>query len=112
VDAASETQGPARAEGPSAIASVVSVDALLALQGAPGDSEGRRVAVEQGTRLLDLLEAIRLDLLSGDLGPGPLKDLLTAVERDRPAFQDPALSEILDEIDLRARVELAKHRML
>jgi hypothetical protein len=39
---------------------------------------------------------------------GTLNRLVKLVEVNREEFTDPGLSSILDEIDLRARVELAK----
>jgi len=37
-----------------------------------------------------------------------LQDLATAAREQREELDDPRLSEILDDIELRARVELAK----
>ena len=112
VDANTESAAPARAEGTGALASVVSVGALLALQSEPVGPEARRAAISHGSRLLDLLEEIRMELLMGELGAGTLQNLLKAVDQERPQADDPALSALLDEIDVRARVELAKHRMI
>lgn len=58
--------------------------------------------------LLDKLDDIRLDLLSGTLTKTKLLKLAEVVNSRRTEVSDPKLSAILDEIDLRAQVELAK----
>lgn len=92
--------------------SLVSVDALLALQAEDDPAERRRRAIVHGEDLLDRLDAVKLDLLAGTLSAEALRRLSLAVERSLEAVEDPRLAAILGEIDLRARVELAKHRHL
>jgi hypothetical protein len=58
--------------------------------------------------MLDRLEDIRHGLLMGAIPRDRLQELAAAVRRQREAIDDPRLVEILDEIELRARVELAK----
>lgn len=58
--------------------------------------------------LLEKLDDLRLDLLSGSLSQTKLQRLSDLVNSRRSEVSDPKLSEILDEIDLRAQVELAK----
>lgn len=58
--------------------------------------------------LLDKLDEIRLDLLTGNLSENTLQRLSNMVTARRAEVDDPKLNEILDEIDLRAQVELAK----
>lgn len=89
-------------------ASVAGVDALLALQGVPGPDSERAKAARRGRDILDLLDEIRIGILEGAVSPSTLNRLVKLVEVNREEFTDPGLSSILDEIDLRARVELAK----
>ncbi|GAK44739.1 flagellar assembly regulator FliX [Tepidicaulis marinus] len=100
---------PARAAAGSG--PLAALDALLAVQGADtvGDFKGgKRRAVARGEEILDILDEIKLGLLSGQV-PGPkLTRLLSIVERQRDQVADPQLCEVLDHIELRARVELAK----
>ncbi|MGK2739286.1 flagellar assembly protein FliX [Tepidicaulis sp. LMO-SS28] len=90
---------------------LAAVDALLAVQeaDAAGDFRGsKRRAVNRAEDILDLLDAIKLGILTGEV-PGPkLSALLRAVESHRDMVADPELAEILDHVELRARVELAK----
>lgn len=58
--------------------------------------------------LLDQLDALRLDLLEGTIPKAKLVHLSKMVNSRRPDISDPKLKGILDEIDLRAQVELAK----
>lgn len=83
-------------------------DAMLALQEVGDFAERRRRAREQGHSMLDRLEAIRLGLLEGWIGGESLHSLRRLVSERRGDLGDPRLGEILDEIEVRAAVELAK----
>jgi hypothetical protein len=74
-----------------------------------GDGAGRRRAIARGEELLDQLEDIRHELLAGTLSKGRLIDLRRIIENKRDQVDDPQLTDILDWIDLRAAVELAKY---
>jgi hypothetical protein len=97
--------------GLGAAASLGAVDALLALQEASfvGDAFGSpKRAIARGEQMLDMLDDIKLALLSGQVPQAKLTRLLTAVEGQKARVTDPELANILDHIELRARVELAK----
>jgi hypothetical protein len=105
-----ETGGADAPAPPSRAASVGALDALLALQGADSalSEEAAKKAKKRATDLLDLLDKIRAGLLSGELPQGTLQQLAQTIASQREKAVDPRLVEILDEIDLRAQVELAK----
>ncbi len=84
------------------------VDALLALQEVSDDPSGRAQAQLRGEALLDRLGALRLAILAGRLRPVDLERLTKLVAEQRAAVDDPRLAGVLDEIELRAAVELAK----
>lgn len=84
------------------------IDALLALQGVEDPLTGRKRAVRRGFDILDILEQLKLDLLAGRVSPERLTRLLVVVERQQDATGDEKLDALLAEIELRARVELAK----
>lgn len=97
--------------GLGAASSLGAVDALLALQGAgaAGDAlTSPRRAIARGEQLLDMLDDIKVALLAGQVPQSKLSRLLRAVEGQRGHVLDPELENILDHIELRARVELAK----
>ena len=59
--------------------------------------------------ILDRLEDLRIELLTGSLSKEKLVQLARVVAARRAQVSDPRLAKILDEIDLRAQVELAKY---
>ncbi|MBX9614134.1 MAG: flagellar assembly protein FliX [Caulobacteraceae bacterium] len=100
---------PASAPSASASASAVSdLSALMALQGVDSPTERRRRAVRRGGGLLDRLDELKIALLSGETGEGALDRLARNLREERQDDSDPALNGLLDQIDLRAAVELAK----
>lgn len=82
---------------------------VLAAFEAVDEQERRHRAKRRGTRVLDLLDDLRLGLLSGGIPRHVVADLSRALSETRDAVDDPGLLSVLDEIDLRAQVELAKH---
>jgi hypothetical protein len=100
--------GEPAVSGPTASRPMLPVDGLFQLQEMPDALAQRRRAVQRGSTLLDRLDDLRLALLSGGLSPGQIAELQRAVASERGIVDDPRLVAVLDEIDLRARVELAK----
>ena len=72
------------------------------------DEQPERRARRHGEDLLSRLDEIRHGLLLGSIPESRLQQLAQMVGRQREAIIDPRLVEILDEIDLRVKVELAK----
>lgn len=98
-----------RSGAPVAAAPALSpVGALLALQEVDEPFNERRGAMRRGHFLLDRLDDIRHALLVGTLPREHLRILAEAAREQRPEVEDPRLGQILDEIELRAAVELAK----
>jgi hypothetical protein len=91
-------------------AAVANVDALLAAQSVPGSVEDdvRRRLVRRGEDILDRLEELRHALLMGIVPKDRLIQLAQMVRARRDTVGDPRLATLLDEIELRAEVELAK----
>lgn len=92
----------------SAPVSLTAVDSLLALQEVGDGTQGKKKAVKRATDILDMLEDIRVGLIMGSVPLTKLNNLIQMVESRRDGFTDPALAELIDEIELRARVEIAK----
>ncbi|HEY1541628.1 MAG TPA: flagellar assembly protein FliX [Xanthobacteraceae bacterium] len=90
------------------VRTVAGIDALLALQGVEAVDERRRRAVKRGHTALDLLDEMKLALLSGRLEPSMLARLKTAAADLKETSGDPRVDQVLAEIDLRVEVELAK----
>ncbi|WP_297109609.1 flagellar assembly protein FliX [uncultured Devosia sp.] len=102
-----EEQGPQRAGTAAPVAPTAGLDAILALQAAGDFSESRRKAVKRGRRLLDLLEGMKADLLVGQVAPERLDGMVEQLRGLRERVE-PELDAVLDEIELRVLVELAK----
>jgi hypothetical protein len=92
-------------------AGVVGVQALIALQDVETATERRRRSVRRAGRLLDELDRIKVALLGDELSGAQLDALSRAVREQRAATDDPKLEGVLDEIETRAAVELAKLEM-
>jgi hypothetical protein len=105
---AAETARTARA---AAAGAVGSVDALLALQEAEGPMERRRRAVRRAGRVLDVLDEVKLAMLGGQSSGPALERLARAVREARDGTGDEKLEGVLDEVETRAAVELAKAEM-
>ncbi len=84
------------------------VDALLALQEVADDPGGRDRGRRHGEALLEQLDDLHLGLLSGRMSRDALERLSAMVTAKRGQVDDPRLAGILDEIEVRAVVELAK----
>jgi hypothetical protein len=101
--------GPNQIARTAGMAGVSSVDALLALQDVGGPlQERRRRAVNRAGRILDVLDRVKIAMIDGDLNQGDLERLKQAVREERAATDEPGLEGVLNEIETRAAVELAK----
>jgi hypothetical protein len=107
-DAASAGAPAAPVAGASAVSSV---DALLALQEYPASLEKRRRAVKRATRLLDHLDEVKIAILDSVPTDGALERLSQAVREARIGTDDEKLDGVLNEIETRAAVELAKREV-
>jgi hypothetical protein len=107
------TGAPAGAQETAATRQIARVDALLAVQAAedPTARATRGRMVRRSDRILDELESMRLAMLSGSLTVGHMVGIADVVAAHRERIDDPEMVAIMDEIDLRAQVELAKLRV-
>ncbi len=105
--AAGEAEGVHGVEGPS---SVGAVDSILAVQEVPTSTDGRSkgLMLQHGEDILGRLDELRLAILSGVLSKDKLAQLAQALRQKRKLSDDPKLNEIIEEIELRAEVEVAK----
>lgn len=90
--------------------SVNSLSVVLAVQETPDATKGRAKARarDRGLKMLDYLDDIRIGLLMGLVPKEKLEQLAQMVRARREQLDDPQLTAILDDIELRAAVELAK----
>ncbi len=107
VEAMDGVEEPALVEAPSAAGMI---EGLFAVQAAGDalDRGTRRRVVQRGEEILDRLEDIRHGLLLGTVPKDKLVSLAQMMRARRETCSDPRLAGLLDEIELRAEVELAK----
>lgn len=105
VDSAGAASGVARTAGASGVGGI---EALLALQDVGGPLERRKRAVNRAGRILDVLDEVKIALIDGGLSPASLDRLVRAVREERQNTEDGRLEGVLDEIETRAAVEIAK----
>lgn len=84
------------------------MDALLALQGVEDFTARKKRAVAKGRRVLDALDGLKASLLDGSTDGVTLRRLEVAAEELAEQTGDGGLDAVLNEISLRATVELAK----
>jgi hypothetical protein len=101
------SQETARVPGNVPTQAATGIDAILALQAAEGPLSKRKKAVRRGASLLDSLDEIKTDLLIGRIDAGRL-DRMAAILAEARERSLPGLDALLDDIELRVRVELAK----
>jgi len=104
--------GETRAAVVSAPGPISALDSILVLQGLDSSTDGRSRGIAHGEQLLDMLDQVRDGLLAGGVPRTTLNRLANAVTRRHEQFNDPKLQGVLDEIELRAHVELAKLEMM
>jgi hypothetical protein len=109
--AVSETQD-AHAQIVAGPGPIAALDSILALQDMGDASDGRSKGLAHGEQLLDILDSVRDGLLAGGIPRATLNRLAAAITRRQDHFSDPKLQDVLDEIELRAHVELAKLEVL
>jgi hypothetical protein len=91
---------------------IAALDSILALQDMGDATDGRSKGLAHGEQLLDILDSVRDGLLAGGIPRTTLNRLAVAVTRRHDVFADPKLQDVLDQIELRAHVELAKLEQL
>ena len=91
-------------------AGISTIDGLLAVQAAedPAERQSRQRMKQRADKLLTMLDDMRMGLLNGTVNIGQMVDLANVVSTHREKIADPELTAILDEIDLRAQIELAR----
>ena len=106
------TSGAASAAGAAPVSGALGVggiDALLALQAEEDVLTGRRRRqIRRANDILDILEDVKVSLLDGTLADATLLNLKTMIADRREGVEDEKLQAVLDHIETRALVELAK----
>ena len=103
-----ETTSSSETRAMSAPKAAANIDALLAMQGIEDPTERRKRSVQRGRGALDVLDDLKIGLLSGNLNSSTVNRLRDAAAYLKSSSGDPGLDAVLSEIELRVEVELAK----
>src|ERR1700688_4997867 len=103
-----DTAATSESRAASAPKSAANIDALLAMQGIEDPAERRKRSVQRGRGALDVLDDLKLGLLSGNFNAATVSRLRDAAANLKSSSGDPGLDAVLSEIELRVEVELAK----
>ncbi|MEO3429438.1 flagellar assembly protein FliX [Pelagibius sp. CAU 1746] len=101
-------EGPAQSAAPTGASPVSALTALLAVQEVGDATEGRARARRRAESLLDKLEELRIAIMLGEVPLAHLENLAGLLRQRQDKVDDPQLAEIINEIEVRAAVELAK----
>lgn len=86
------------------VGSILSVQETLDATGETAKNKLRRF----GNDVLDHLDDLRLGILEGTVSKERLTELARMLREKRQQTDDPRLNTVIDEIELRAEVEIAK----
>lgn len=113
-EALARAEGVSGVEGvepPAGIGAIGAMGVLLGAQEVDEREAKRQKAVKKGRLTLDVLSQLRDALLMGALAHSTIAQLERLVAEERRDNDDPLLNDILNEIEVRAAVELAKLEM-
>jgi hypothetical protein len=103
-----DTAATAENRAVSAPKAAANIDALLAMQGVEDPTERRKRSVQRGKGALDVLDDLKIGLLSGNFNASTVSRLRDAAANLKSSSGDAGLDAVLSEIELRVEVELAK----
>jgi hypothetical protein len=106
LEPSSDASTPVTPAAPSqSVNSVVAIQTVGDATSGPANARAR----QWGLDTLDQLEQIRTDLLIGAIPKERLMNLARMVSERRQHAEDAGLNQLLDDIELRVRVEIAKY---
>ncbi|MBM3630004.1 MAG: flagellar assembly protein FliX [Alphaproteobacteria bacterium] len=108
LDGSNQASGAGAASGVSVAAAIAGI---LSLQEVDDATASLKLAVRRAETLLDRLDELRHGLLMGALSRAQMGELALLVSQRRDSVEDAKLAELLDEIDLRVQVEIAKYEV-
>ena len=87
---------------------ISAMDSVVSVQEVSGEDAGNSGTKKRAHQILDRLEDVRIGLLMGQIPKSDLMDLSEILKAARETAVDSNLLELLDDIELRAKIELAK----
>jgi hypothetical protein len=89
---------------------IQSVDALMALQGVEDAGERRKRFARRGSSALELLDALKVEILDGRVSLETLRRLEVMLAGLTERSGERGLDDVLDAIGVRVAVEIAKRK--
>lgn len=86
----------------------VNVSSLWTLQTLDDEFGERESFFESSEKIIDELKDLRLCLLNGELTKQNIQNLSTVLDNSQISFKDREMQKLLDDVRLRAAIELAK----
>ena len=108
LDEAEEASAQGSSAPTQSIGTLSGIDTMLSLQEVSDEDVARQKAYKQGALTLEKLEQLRHALLMGSVPEHLLRDMERMVAQQRQNNLPSELNAVLDDIELRAAVELAK----
>ena len=87
---------------------ISAMDSIVSVQEVSDDDGGDSGTKKRAHQILDRLEDVRMGLLMGQIPKSDLMALSDILTVAREKVVDSSLLELLDDIELRAKIELAK----
>ncbi len=111
-DALKSASGASATEQTQATNSVGHVDALFAVQQTADatDHKSRGLMMDFGNEMLDRLEQLRISILNGAVSKDRLQEMARRLRERTSNSDDPRLNDLINDIELRVEVEIAKLR--
>jgi len=100
-----------KAAAAQATAGINGIEALLALQGVEDAAERRRRFAKRGAQALDMLDALKVQIIEGRIDVATLARLEAKLHELSERSGETRLDGVLDAIGVRVAVELAKRRV-
>jgi len=108
LDEASAAEDSASLPEVAAPASINMIDSLIAVQQAESQYDSSEESISYGKELLGFLDEIKSGMLEGGVSMEKLQKLKNGIKKERGWVVDDKLSSVLNEIEIRAKVEIAK----
>lgn len=105
LEAGEQTGSAGTVSAPPALAAPAN---LMAVQEVEDREARRRQLINHGDRLLDMLTDLRNGLIMGGLSRATIETISQTLEARKAYIDDPGLLSLIQDIEVRAAVELAK----
>lgn len=106
-----EGEDAAPVDAASRIAAPPMVGGILSIQEVDESQTRKGRMIRRAHGMLDALEDLKLSLLLGEVPPERLESVRERMREQKEQVADPRLREVMNEIEIRAAVELAKFGM-